>query len=129
MKFGYTIFYVPDVVRTIEFFEAALGLERGYIAETKEYGELKTGDTVLSFVTETLATDHGLELRLNRPEERPIAAEVAFVTDDVDAAYAKAVAAGGVAFKAPEQKPWGQRVAYIREPNGILVELCTAVGQ
>jgi uncharacterized glyoxalase superfamily protein PhnB len=46
----------------------------------------------------------------------------------VDAADAKAVSAGAVAFRDPEQKPWGQRVAYVREPNGILVELRTPVG-
>jgi len=28
----------------------------------------------------------------------------------------------------PVAKPWGQVVSYVRDVNGFLVELCTAVG-
>ncbi|MFO0110274.1 MAG: VOC family protein, partial [Alphaproteobacteria bacterium] len=30
--------------------------------------------------------------------------------------------------KKPEQKPWGQTVAYVRDLNGFLVEICSPVG-
>ncbi|MDU9394735.1 VOC family protein, partial [Pseudomonas sp. zfem002] len=30
--------------------------------------------------------------------------------------------------KAPQVKPWGQTVSWVRCPAGILVELCTPVG-
>jgi catechol 2,3-dioxygenase-like lactoylglutathione lyase family enzyme len=54
--------------------------------------------------------------------------EVCLVTDDVAAACDRAVHAGAVLLKAPTVKPWGQTVAYVRCPDGALVELCTAIG-
>ena len=47
MKFAYTILYVPDVVRAIEFYERAFGFQRGFVHESGEYGELQTGQTVV----------------------------------------------------------------------------------
>ncbi len=40
MTFAYTILYVPDVVRAIEFYERAFGFQRGFVHESGEYGEL-----------------------------------------------------------------------------------------
>ena len=51
--------------------------------------------------------------------------EVAFVTDDLAAAHARALAAGATEMSAPVSKPWGQVVSYVRCPDGTLVELCT----
>jgi len=53
--------------------------------------------------------------------------EVALVTDDVPAAVQRAVGAGAKLLHAPTKKPWGQTVAYLRTPDGTLVELCTPV--
>ena len=53
--------------------------------------------------------------------------EVAFVTEDVQAAHDKAVAAGASALSAPASKPWGQVVSYVRCPDGTLVELCSPI--
>ncbi|KAG1218645.1 hypothetical protein G6F62_015573 [Rhizopus arrhizus] len=58
---------------------------------------------------------------------KPLGMEVAFVTDDVAAAHAQAVAAGATELSAPVAKPWGQVVSYLRCPDGTLVELCTPV--
>ena len=51
----------------------------------------------------------------------------ATLRDDVQSAYAKAVAAGAASLKAPLVKPWGQTVAYVRCPDGTLVEICSPV--
>jgi lactoylglutathione lyase len=45
MNFGYTIMYVKDVKKTLEFYESCFGLKRAFLAETNEYGELDTGAT------------------------------------------------------------------------------------
>jgi len=58
----------------------------------------------------------------------PLGMEIALVTDDVQSAYEKAIAAGAKALKPPMAKPWGQVVAYVRCPDGLLVELCSPVG-
>jgi len=46
----------------------------------------------------------------------------------VAAAYRRAVDAGAVSVVAPDARPWGQVVAYVRDLNGVLVELCTPMG-
>jgi len=49
------------------------------------------------------------------------------VVKDVEAATARAIEAGATQLVAPTQKPWGQTIAYVRDLNGFLVELCTEV--
>ena len=64
--------------------------------------------------------------RSNRAsDDQPAGAEVAFVSDDVQASYDKALKAGAVSYDEPRQKPWGQTVAYVRDINGFLVEICS----
>jgi uncharacterized glyoxalase superfamily protein PhnB len=53
--------------------------------------------------------------------------EVAFVTSDVDSAHAKAIAVGAAELVPPKATPWGQKVSYLRSPDGILIELCTPI--
>lgn len=127
MKFGYTIIYVSDVEATIDFYERAFGMQRSEIV-TKEYAELKTGLTVLSFARHDIARGNaGTNFRISHPGQLPPAFEVAFLTDDVAAAFATAVAAGASPVNEPAKKPWGQDVAYVRDLNGVLVELCSPV--
>ena len=38
-----------------------------------------------------------------------------------------ALAAGATAVRPPTRKPWGQSVSYVRDPDGVLVELCTSM--
>lgn len=53
--------------------------------------------------------------------------EIALVTDDVDSAFDIAIKAGVLVIQKPAQKPWGQTVAYIRDLNGFLIELCSPI--
>lgn len=127
MRLAWTILYVPDVPATLEFYERAFGLTRRFLHEGNDWGELETGGTALAFAAESL-TAESLGYTRNRPDQRPAGAEVAFVTDDVAAAFTRAINAGAMAVQAPVEKPWGQIVSYVRDCNGFLVELCTAVG-
>ncbi|MFP2926759.1 VOC family protein [Pyxidicoccus sp. 3LG] len=125
MKLGYVILYVPDVSATVAFYEKAFGLQRRFVHESGTYAELETGATALAFAAESMAKDNGLTVRFHRPKEDAAAVEVALVTPDVQAAYERAVKAGALAAQPPKQKPWGQTVAYVRDIDGVLVELCT----
>jgi uncharacterized glyoxalase superfamily protein PhnB len=49
------------------------------------------------------------------------------VADNVKKAFAKAVKAGAVAVSQPTKKPWGQIVSYVRDCNGVLVEICSSM--
>ena len=127
MKFGYTIVYVPDPAASLDFFERAFGLQRRFLHESG-YGELATGETTLAFASHALGAGN-LPAGYVRADAsaQPLGVEVAFVTEAVDDAYAKALAAGAAPLKAPLDKPWGQRVAWVRCPDGTLVELCSPV--
>jgi uncharacterized glyoxalase superfamily protein PhnB len=127
MKLGYIILYVPDVAAALAFYEAAFGLTRRFLHESGEYGELETGATALAFASETVASSHGFAFTRQRPERDAAAVEVAFVVPDPTAAYQRAVEAGAAGVSPPAVKPWGQTVAYVRDPNGFAVELCTEI--
>ena len=129
MKLGYTIVYVPDVAQSLAFFEAAFGLKRRFLHESGTYGELDTGETTLSFAAHELGDDNfpGGHVRADE-SAKPLGVEIALVTDDVLSAHRKAIAHGATELAPPTQKPWGQTVSYVRSPDGMLVELCTPVG-
>ena len=57
----------------------------------------------------------------------PFGTELAIVTDDVDATVTSALDAGAHPLVPSEVKPWGQTVAWVRDPNGVLIEICTPV--
>lgn len=46
--------------------------------------------------------------------------------DDADAAFAATLAAGAEAVAAPEDLPWGERVAEVKDPDGNPLYLATA---
>ncbi|SBW01125.1 Glyoxalase family protein [uncultured Alphaproteobacteria bacterium] len=127
MRLGYAILYVPDVPAAAAFYEQAFGLAVRFVHESGQFAEMETGATVLAFAAEDLVRAD-LDFRPVRAAAPPPGVEIALVTEDVAAALDRAVAAGAVAVLPPERKPWGQTVAYVRDPHGFLVELCTEVG-
>jgi uncharacterized glyoxalase superfamily protein PhnB len=124
MKFGYTIVYVRDVGETIGFWERAFGLKRRFVDENNDYGEMETGETTLAFASNSLGESNlPGGFRKNDPSEPPAGVELALVAEDVDGAYHHAVEAGAASEAEPKTKPWGQKVAYVRDPDGMLVEI------
>lgn len=129
MRLGWTIIYVQDVARSVDFYERALGLTRRFITPDASYAELETGGTALAFASHAQARSHlGAEFQPSDPARPPLGFEVAFETSDVQAAYQLAVAAGATPIAAPNAKPHGQVVAYVRDPDGVLVELASPMG-
>ena len=125
MIFRYTILYVDDVPATLDFFERAFGFKRGFLHEGQDYGELITGDTKLAFSSTTLMQQLG-----KNPASASAQAptfEIAFETDDVVTALAKAIDAGATLVQDARQEPWGQTTSYVSDPNGYLIEICSAV--
>ena len=128
MKLAYTIVYVSDVAASLGFFERAFGLATRFLHESGGYGELDTGATALAFAQHDVARSNlGRDYVAAGASAQPLGMEVGLVTDDVSAAFERAVAAGAEPLAPPVIKPWGQTVAYVRCPDGTLVELCTAM--
>jgi lactoylglutathione lyase len=126
MKFRYTILYVHDVPATLLFYNRAFGLETAMLHDSNEYGELATGTTKLAFCSIASMTKLGTNVATEAPTQH--AFELAFETHEVAAAVQRAVAVGANLIKDATEMPWGQTVAYVRTPDGTLVELCTKVG-
>ena len=125
LNFRYTILYVDDVKATLNFYEAAFGLQTAMLHESGDYGELDTGSTKLSFSSLKLMKELGKnpsKVNSNMPSF-----EIAFETNDVATALAKALSAGAALVQEAEDMPWGQTTAYVSDNNGFLVEICSPV--
>jgi catechol 2,3-dioxygenase-like lactoylglutathione lyase family enzyme len=135
---NHTSFTVSDLDRTLGFFRDALGFEVTSRAPRdpraiRSITGVEGGDVVVAYVR---GPGHSLELieyvgppERGRVESRPCDvgfAHVAYDVDDIDAAIAASRPHGFAPIGAPtviDQGPnRGNRVAYLRDPDGITVE-------
>lgn len=124
MKFGapdYVVLVVGDLDRSLEFYAGILGLPLGH--RSGPYAQLATGTTRValyerSAMGETLGLDD-----IRAPDESAPGFEIGFKVVDVDVAFRDLVDAGATPAVTPTTRPWGQRTAYLRDPDGHLVEL------
>ncbi len=64
-----------------------------------------------------------LGLPLKPPGDEAPGFEIGFKVDDVDQAFLELVQKGARAAMHPTTRAWGQRTAYVRDPDGHLIEL------
>jgi len=127
-QLGYTLLYVKDVAASLTFYEKAFGVTRHFFHDDngKAYGDLETGTTRLGFVSHALASETlNVDVETLTKGQSAFGFEIALTTQDVQALYERAVAAGAAPIVEPKTKPWGQMVAYVRDNSGFLVEICT----
>jgi len=127
MLLGWVIVYVDDPPAARDFYMRAFGLQGGFVAGSGTYAELDTGATKLAFAAYTLGEQNfaGGVRPASSGDGAPPNVELALVADDVDGAFARALEAGCTALAEPKDKPQGQRVAWVRDPFGTLLELAT----
>jgi len=127
-NFAYTILYVQDVKQSLEFYKTAFGLETKFITPDNTYGELITEGTTLSFASVGLARtnlkDGFIE---SNSADKPFGMEIGLTTHNVQEAVDRAIIAGALLVEKPKTKPWGQTVAYVKDIDGFLVEICTPI--
>ncbi len=112
---------VADMDRSLAFYEAVLGGRRNY--QFPEEGPpafltLAFGETELGL--------GAIGKPLHGQAQRPASGhrvELCIYVDDVDEAYAALTSAGAKSALAPCDQPWGERVAYVEDPDGNLVML------
>lgn len=125
-QFKYTILYVSDVISTVEFYEKAFGLVRGFVTPEADYGEVDTGNTTLAFANMELGNSNiksgFIASSLNN---KPFGIELAFVTENIQETWTNAINLGAIIQQEIEDKPWGQKVGYLLDLNGFLLEICT----
>ena len=125
MIFRYTILYVDNVAESIDFYVRAFGFEQLFIHEAGDYGELSTGETKLAFSSTELMQQLNKNPRSPSPTNPTF--EIAFESDNVATDLARAISAGATLVQDARDEPWGQTTSYISDPNGYLIEICSAV--
>ena len=133
MKYGCTLIYVEDVMKTLEFYEKAFGFERAFVYEEEgvvDYAELKTGEVAIGFASYDLGEMNLGERYIKvSPKGNPVGIEIVFVDEDVAASTTHAVKNGAELIAEPVEKPWGQTVSYVRAIEGTLIEICSPMGE
>lgn len=126
MKYAYTILYVASVADTLTFYEQAFGFQRKFITPEGDYGELVSGETTIAFASHQLGESNlSRGFIKSQPDEKPFGLELAFTTENIESNFEQALRAGGAEVEPIVEKPWGQKVGYLRDNNGCLIEICT----
>ena len=116
----YVVLVVADLDRALAFYTGVVGL--GVRQRAESYAQLESGGTRLGlFTRDAMAEVLGADLAA--PSTAAPAFELGFKVVDVDAAYADLVARGATPVAEPTDRRWPQRTAYLRDPDGHLVEL------
>lgn len=129
VRFGYTVVWVPEVEKTVAFYEVAFGMQRRLVTTfgTTTWAEMETGTgTTLAFASQEEADRlFSDRYHANRPDADPAAILISLVVPDVQATWDRAVGAGAIGRDPPKTEPWGQTVARLRDINGVLISLAT----
>jgi predicted enzyme related to lactoylglutathione lyase len=112
----FPILLTRDLPRLVAFYERTL-------QAVVEY-RFATGDED-DYVSLTV---DGASLGIGKDPKTPDAASgdrvaLWFYVDDVDAVHRQWMEAGGDVVQEPQDMPWGERVAQVRDPDGNLVNL------
>ena len=107
---------MQDLGRSLEFYEGLLGMERGYQWPPEGEGELRFVVVRLG----ELALGIGQADRTYEPDDRY---ELCFYVDDVDAVVAELRRHGTPVEREPEDMPWGERMAWVADPDGSRIHL------
>ncbi|CAN0854060.1 Uncharacterized protein YraH [Linum grandiflorum] len=124
-EFAYTVVYVNDVAKSVEFYAKAFGYHVRRLDDSHRWGELESGQTTIAFtpIHQRETDERSGEVRTPKSgKERP-PMEVCFAYADVDAAYKRAVENGATPVSQPEDKEWAQRVGYVRDLDGNVIRL------
>ena len=127
MRYVMTLIYVPDVQKTMDFYEKAFGLKKKTLYPGNIYGEMATGEIILGFASEDYMKKelNQIQLRSNRPINSPSSFELTFISENVQKDYQNALNSGAKAISAPHPTLWSKSVAYVTDINGIIVEIAS----
>lgn len=117
----FPILLTRDLPRLVAFYTEALGAVVGFTyADDGEdvYVSLDVGPASLGIGRDATVPAASAPDRIT----------LWFYVDDVDEAFGRATAAGAVVVEEPTDRPWGERVAMVRDLDGNLVNLGAAAG-
>ncbi|EJQ95886.1 MULTISPECIES: VOC family protein [Bacillus cereus group] len=124
LKMKYIILYVEKFEECLRFYKDILQLP--IKAEHGTYIEFETGATILAMNTrEDVKELTGLPLTEGVLQSSHF--EIGFVVDDVKETIEKLKEQGVKVLVEPIVKPWGQTIAYIADPDGNYIEICSSL--
>jgi catechol 2,3-dioxygenase-like lactoylglutathione lyase family enzyme len=141
--FDHTSFTVGDIERGVRFWTEVMGFTAAPIADRDGGWQARMTGVAGARLRVAHLHGHGQHLELIQylgqpdavagyPPDRPGAAHVCFMVSDIRAVVDRILAAGGAAQGeiAEVARPGVQTclAVYVRDPNGILVELVQALG-
>jgi len=128
IQYAYTILYVENVPETIKFYKKAFGFEQKFLTPENDYGELISGSTTIAFANLNLGNANFKQgFKESRLSNQPFGIELAFTTSEVDKVMERAIENGAILLEEAVTKPWGQKVGYLRDLDGFLIEICTPI--
>ena len=128
IKYAYTILYVDDVPKTIAFYNKAFGFEQKFLTPENDYGEIVSGTTTIAFASIALGKSNFRNgFKKSDLNEKPFGIELAFTTEAVEKVMENAIKNGAENLEDTVTKPWGQKVGYLRDINGFIIEICTPI--
>jgi lactoylglutathione lyase len=112
---SFPILEVSDVSRSLRFYTELLGFRVTFSFDGDD------GKPVFA----SLELDDGTKMAIGGPKEDVSSGSVAIwlYTDDVDATVADLRQEGVEVIAEPEDKPWGERVASVSDPDGYTIHL------
>ena len=116
---------VDDAAEAIRFYEKALGATEIFrlpMGDRIGHAEIRIGDSIV------MLSDEWPDMGKLGPKARGGAtSSMMLYVEDVDAAYARATAAGATAERPPEDQFWGDRMGSLVDPFGHSWSLATHV--
>ncbi len=116
--------FVEDMGKMIRFYRDVLGFEIKEGEDTSNVYLVKDGTLFLLYgrgdFEKMTSRKYEYVKGLNGHSEIALYVDT---FEEVDKAYEDAIAKGAVSVLAPETEPWGQRICYIADPEGNLVEI------
>jgi len=105
MRINHVHLYVQELAEAIRWFEHIWQINANFMNERM---------AVFSFDQFSLILDTGLA---------DTKATIGFQSDNCDRDYQKVVERGAITLEAPADRPWGVRVAYLKGPGALTIEI------
>lgn len=122
LKAGHVYFYVQDVKSTQDFYVRVFGGKAEFMDPDEEFSMVMLAGMHVGFIKEDAISDRGFNLHKNRLGNTSAGMELCLYFDDnVDDKYKEVISLGAQHHTAPLDMPWGQRIGWVIDCNGIII--------
>ncbi|WP_225726452.1 MULTISPECIES: VOC family protein [unclassified Nocardia] len=123
MRFGGMTLMTENVQTKAQFYKDAFKLVTVFADPDGTFVVLGGGNGAAPQPGPSLSIEHWRKIADYAPPSPPGGFRILLENENVVDAYARALAAGATSALAPTRRPWGQEVAIVRDPDGVIVEI------